>query len=230
MKDILVLYYSRHGATRELALAIASGIDSVPGMQARIRTVPPVSTVCEATAPDIPDDGPPYAELRDLEECAGLALGSPTRFGNMAAALKYFLDGTPPQWLSGALAGKPASVFTSTGSLHGGQESTLLSMMLPLLHHGMTLVGIPSTESALSPTRTGGTPYGASHVSPHERSAAGGLSADEKTHAASLGGRLARAAAARAAAGAAWAAPRPRGPQSRPGRATRWPRPHASRR
>lgn len=136
MKDILVLYYSRHGATRDLALAIANGIDSVPGMQARIRTVPPVSAVCEATAPDIPADGPPYAELRDLEECAGLALGSPTRFGNMAAALKYFLDGTTPQWLSGALTGKPASVFTSTGSLHGGQESTLLSMMLPLLHHG----------------------------------------------------------------------------------------------
>ncbi len=148
MKDILVLYYSRHGATRELALAIAHGIDSVPGMQARVRTVPPVSTVCEATQPDIPADGPPYAELRDLEECAGLALGSPTRFGNMAASLKYFLDGTTPQWLSGALAGKPASVFTSTGSLHGGQESTLLSMMLPLLHHGMLIVGIPYTEIA----------------------------------------------------------------------------------
>ncbi|WP_455777275.1 NAD(P)H:quinone oxidoreductase, partial [Burkholderia stabilis] len=169
MKDILVLYYSRHGATRDLALAIANGIDSVPGMQARIRTVPPVSAVCEATASDIPADGPPYAELRDLEECAGLALGSPTRFGNMAASLKYFLDGTTPQWLSGALTGKPASVFTSTGSLHGGQESTLLSMMLPLLHHGMMIVGIPYTESALSTTRTGGTPYGASHVSQHDR-------------------------------------------------------------
>lgn len=158
MKDILVLYYSRHGATRELALAIAHGVDSVPGMQARVRTVPAVSTVCEATQPDIPAEGPPYVELRDLEECAGLALGSPTRFGNMAASLKYFLDGTTPQWLSGALSGKPACVFTSTGSLHGGQESTLLSMMLPLLHHGMLIVGIPYTESALSTTQTGGTP------------------------------------------------------------------------
>ncbi|NTZ82282.1 NAD(P)H:quinone oxidoreductase [Burkholderia metallica] len=206
MKDILVLYYSRHGATRDLALAIANGIDSVPGMQARIRTVPPVSAVCEATAPDIPADGPPYAELRDLEECAGLALGSPTRFGNMAASLKYFLDGTTPQWLSGALTGKPASVFTSTGSLHGGQESTLLSMMLPLLHHGMMIVGIPYTESALSTTRTGGTPYGASHVSQHDRSAPEGLSADEKALAAALGVRLARAAAALADAQAAGAA------------------------
>ena len=163
MKPILVLYYSRHGATRELARAIAQGIDSVPGAEARVRTVPPVSTVCEATEPDIPSDGPPYVELHDLEECAGLALGSPTRFGNMAAPLKYFLDGTTPQWLSGALAGKPACVFTSTGSLHGGQESTLLTMMLPLLHHGMLLVGIPYTESALTTTQGGGTPYGASH-------------------------------------------------------------------
>ena len=165
MKDILVLYYSRHGATRDLALAVAQGVDSVPGMQARVRTVPAVSTVSEATAPAIPLDGPPYAELRDLEECAGLALGSPTRFGNMAASLKYFLDGTTPQWMSGALAGKPACVFTSTSSLHGGQESTLLSMMLPLLHHGMLMLGIPYTESALTTTKTGGTPYGASHVS-----------------------------------------------------------------
>ncbi|POR46161.1 NAD(P)H dehydrogenase (quinone) [Paraburkholderia eburnea] len=192
MKPILVLYYSRHGATRELARAIAQGIDSVAGAEARIRTVPPVSTVCEATAPDIPDDGPPYAELRDLEECAGLALGSPTRFGNMAAPLKYFLDGTTPQWLAGALAGKPGCVFTSTGSLHGGQESTLLSMMLPLLHHGMLLVGIPYTESALSSTDGGGTPYGASH---HARSdgRGHGLSADEKALAVALGARLARA-------------------------------------
>ncbi|HKR42960.1 MAG TPA: NAD(P)H:quinone oxidoreductase, partial [Paraburkholderia sp.] len=152
MKPILVLYYSRHGATRELARAIAQGIDSVPGAEARVRTVPPVSTVCEASAPDIPSDGPPYVELRDLEECAGLALGSPTRFGNMAAPLKYFLDGTTPQWLSGALAGKPACVFTSTGSLHGGQESTLLSMMLPLLHHGMLILGLPYTHAALTST------------------------------------------------------------------------------
>ncbi|PRE78740.1 NAD(P)H:quinone oxidoreductase [Burkholderia gladioli] len=195
MKDILVLYYSRHGATRELALAIAAGIDAVPGAQARIRTVPPVSTVCEATSPEIPSDGPPYAELRDLEECSGLALGSPTRFGNMAAPLKYFLDGTTPQWLSGVLAGKPGCVFTSTGSLHGGQESTLLSMMLPLLHHGMLIVGIPYTESALTTTDGGGTPYGASH---HARSGAPasrqGISADEKTLAVALGNRLARAA------------------------------------
>ncbi len=195
MKDILVLYYSRHGATRDLALAIANGIDSVPGMQARIRTVPSVSGVCEAIEPDIPSDGPPYAELRDLDECVGLALGSPTRFGNMAASLKYFLDGTTPLWLSGALAGKPACVFTSTGSLHGGQESTLLSMMLPLLHHGMLIVGIPYTETALSTTQTGGTPYGASHVARHER-APEGLSADEKALAAALGARLAHTAAA----------------------------------
>ncbi|MEJ2767497.1 NAD(P)H:quinone oxidoreductase [Mycetohabitans sp. B46] len=197
MKDILVLYYSRNGATRELARAIGRGVDSVPGAQARIRTVPPVSTVCEATRPDIPDDGPPYAELRDLAECAGLALGSPTRFGNMAAALKYFLDGTTPQWLSGALAGKPACVFTSTGSLHGGQETTLLSMMLPLLHHGMLIVGLPYTESALMSTTSGGTPYGASHVA----GVNGGnnpapLSSDEKTLAHALGARLARAALA----------------------------------
>jgi NAD(P)H dehydrogenase (quinone) len=195
MKDILVLYYSRHGATRELALAIAQGIDSVSGMQARLRTVPRVSTVCEATHPDIPTDGPPYAELRDLEECAGLALGSPTRFGNMAASLKYFLDGTTPQWLSGSLSGKPACVFTSTGSMHGGQEATLLSMMLPLLHHGMLILGIPYTETALTTTQTGGTPYGASHLS---RSGAPGqgISADEKALAIALGARLARAVAA----------------------------------
>ena len=194
MKDILVLYYSRHGATRDLALAIAQGIDSVPGMQARVRTVPAVSAVSEATEPAIPLDGPPYAELRDLEECAGLALGSPTRFGNMAASLKYFLDGTTPQWMSGALAGKPACVFTSTGSLHGGQESTLLSMMLPLMHHGMLMVGIPYTESALSTTERGGTPYGASHVSGvGARESA--LSPDEKTLASALGARLARTAA-----------------------------------
>ncbi|AAU49441.1 flavodoxin [Burkholderia pseudomallei] len=202
MKDILVLYYSRHGATRELALAIAAGIDSVPGMQARIRTVPPVSTVCEATQPDIPDDGPPYAEPRDLDECAGLALGSPTRFGNMAAPLKYFLDGTTPQWLSGALAGKPACVFTSTGSLHGGQESTLLSMMLPLLHHGMLIVGIPYTETALSVTQTGGTPYGASHFARVADPARERISADEKTLAHALGARLARTASQLGAAAA----------------------------
>lgn len=162
---ILVLYYSRQGSTRKLADLIAQGIESVPGCEARLRTVPPVSTVTEATQPDIPAEGPPYVELRDLEECAALALGSPTRFGNMAAPLKYFLDGTSAQWLSGMLSGKPACVFTSTGSLHGGQETTLLSMMLPLMHHGMLLLGLPYTHPALMTTTSGGTPYGASHWS-----------------------------------------------------------------
>lgn len=164
MLELLVLYYSRGGATRKLAEAIAEGIDATPGASARLRTVPAVSTVAEATAPDVPASGPPYAELRDLDECAGLALGSPTRFGNMAAPLKYFLDGTGAQWFSGALAGKPACVFTSTGSLHGGQETTLTSMMTPLLHHGMLIVGVPYTEPDLMTTTSGGTPYGASHV------------------------------------------------------------------
>jgi NAD(P)H dehydrogenase (quinone) len=164
MHDILVLYYSRSGATAEMARHIARGVNEVPGMHARVRTVPPVSTTCESVASAIPDDGPPYVEVRDLEECAGLLLGSPTRFGNMAAPMKYFLDTTSSQWLAGSLAGKPAGVFTSTGSIHGGQESTLLSMMLPLLHHGMVLVGIPYSESALLTTQTGGTPYGASHL------------------------------------------------------------------
>ncbi len=196
MKDILVLYYSRHGATRELALCLAQGIDSVPGVQARIRTVPSISPVCEATQPDIPADGPPYVETRDLEECAGLALGSPTRFGNMAAPLKYFLDTTSPQWASGALVGKPACVFTSTSSLHGGQESTLLSMMLPLLHHGMLIVGIPYTENALVTTRSGGSPYGASHYAPMSGNSATlgqlTLTDEEKVLAIALGKRLAR--------------------------------------
>jgi NAD(P)H dehydrogenase (quinone) len=150
---LLVLYYSRHGATRKLAELIAQGIDSVPGCEARLRTVPAVSTVTEATEPDVPSEGAPYVELRDLEQCAALALGSPTRFGNMAAALKYFWDGTSSQWLSGALAGKPGCVFTSTGSLHGGQESTLLSMMLPLLHHGMTAARRAIYESATDDDR-----------------------------------------------------------------------------
>ncbi len=192
MTEILVLYYSRHGSTRRLAELIASGIDSVPGAHARLRTVPPVSTVSEATAPDIPGNGPPYAELRDLEECAGLALGSPTRFGNMAAPMKYFLDGTVAQWLSGALVGKPACVFTSTGSLHGGQESTLLSMMLPLLHHGMLLLGLPYSESALMTTRSGGTPYGASHYAHVDNS--GPVTEDESALARALGRRLAQTA------------------------------------
>ena len=162
---ILVLYYSRHGATRKLAELIAQGTESVAGCEAVLRTVPAVSTVSEATEPPVPASGAPYVELADLEECAALALGSPTRFGNMAAPLKYFLDGSSTQWLSGALAGKPACVFTSTGSLHGGQESTLLSMMLPLLHHGMLIVGLPYTEAALMTTAGGGSPYGATHWS-----------------------------------------------------------------
>jgi len=160
---LLVLYYSRHGGTRQLAEMIAQGIESVAGCDARLRTVPAVSPVSEATQPDIPDSGAPYVELSDLEECAGLALGSPTRFGNMAAAMKYFWDGTSAQWLSGTLAGKPACVFTTTGSMHGGQESTLLSMMLPLMHHGMLLLGLPYSNAELMTTTTGGTPYGASH-------------------------------------------------------------------
>ena len=162
---ILVLYYSRHGATRKLAEFIAQGIEGVPGCDARLRTVPAVSSVTEATEPEVPSSGAPYVELQDLDECAGIALGSPTRFGNMAAPLKYFLDGTSSQWLNGSLTGKPACVFTSTGSLHGGQESTLLSMMLPLLHHGMLVLGLPYSHAALMTTSTGGSPYGATHWS-----------------------------------------------------------------
>jgi NAD(P)H dehydrogenase (quinone) len=164
MPEILVLYYSRTGAVRQMAHMVARGIDAVPGAAARIRTVPAVSPVSEAVGPPIPDSGAPYAELRDLEACAGLALGSPTRFGNMAAPLKYFLDSTSGLWLRGALAGKPAALFTSTGTLHGGQEATLLSMMLPLFHHGMLVLGLPYTEPELTTTASGGTPYGASHV------------------------------------------------------------------
>ena len=163
MAEILVLYYSRHGATAEMARRIAHGVEEVAGMEARLRTVPPVSTVCERSADTIPETGPPYATAEDLRRCAGLALGSPTRFGNMAAPLKYFLDGTSDLWASGALIGKPAAVFTSTASLHGGQESTLLSMMLPLFHHGMLLMGLPYSEKELNTTAAGGTPYGASH-------------------------------------------------------------------
>jgi len=158
------VYYSRYGATRKLADAVCDGIAQVPGCTARLRTVPPVSAVCEATEPAIPTDGPPYAEPKDLDECAGLALGSATRFGNMAAPMKHFVDQTISQWLSGSLIGKPAGVFTSTGSMHGGQETTLLSMMLPLLHHGMMIVGIPYQGTDLLTTTSGGTPYGASHL------------------------------------------------------------------
>jgi NAD(P)H dehydrogenase (quinone) len=164
VSEILVLYYSRYGATEKMAQHVARGIEEVPGMQARLRTVPAVSAVCEATEDSIPEQGAPYASVDDLRECAGLALGSPTRFGNMAAALKYFIDGTGSLWLGAELAGKPAAVFTSTSSLHGGQETTLLSMMLPLLHHGMLLTGIPYSETDLLHTDAGGTPYGASHL------------------------------------------------------------------
>ena len=193
MKEILVLYYSHRGSVAALAEQIALGIDAVPGMAARVRTVPRVSTVCEASEPQIPAAGPPYVELGDLEQCVGLALGSPTRFGNMAAPMKYFLDGTAAGWLAGTLAGKPACVFSSTGSLHGGQESTLLTMMLPLLHHGMLILGLPYSEPALMSTRSGGTPYGATHVS----GSAGDpqLSAEECELAMALGRRLALTAA-----------------------------------
>jgi NAD(P)H dehydrogenase (quinone) len=164
MNEILVLYYSRQGSTAALARHICRGVEAVSGMQARLRTVAPITTTTQRLDPPVPDEGPPYATHDDLVECSGLILGSPTRFGNMAAPLKYFLDGTGALWLSGALAGKPAGVFTSTQTMHGGQESTLLSMMLPLLHHGMYLVGLPYTEPGLTDTRGGGTPYGASHV------------------------------------------------------------------
>lgn len=189
---ILVLYYSRHGSTRKMAECIAQGVESVAGCDARLRTVPAVSTVIEALEPEIPPDGPPYVELRDLAECDGLALGSPTRFGNMAAPMKYFWDSTSAQWLSGALVGKAACVFTSTGSLHGGQETTLLSMMLPLLHHGMILLGLPYTQPELMSTASGGTPYGASHWSGATGSLA--ISDDTRALAIALGRRLAETA------------------------------------
>jgi NAD(P)H dehydrogenase (quinone) len=189
---LLVLYYSRHGSTRKLAELIAQGIESVSGCDARLRTVPAISTVIEATEPDIPAQGAPYAELKDLEECAGLALGSPTRFGNMAAPMKYFWDGTTTHWLSGTLSGKPACVFTSTGSLHGGQETTLLSMMLPLMHHGMLLLGLPYTQAELMTTASGGSPYGASHWSGINGSHA--ISEDTRSLAIALGRRLAQTA------------------------------------
>ncbi len=164
MAEILVLYYSRGGSVARLARQIARGVGEVAGMSARLRTLPAVAAVTQALAPAVPDDGAPYAQPSDLAECAGLLLGSPTRFGNMAAPVKHFIDGLGAEWASGTLAGKPAAVFTSTASMHGGQESTLLSMHLPLLHHGCVIVGLPFTEPALSHTRSGGTPYGASHV------------------------------------------------------------------
>lgn len=162
-KEILILYYSQHGAVRQMAHMVARGVEMVSGVRARLRTVPKVSTVCEASEPGIPDEGAPYASLQDLQECIGIAIGSPTRFGNMAAPMKYFWDGTGSMWLKHSLVGKPGACFTSTGTMHGGQESTLLSMMLPLMHHGMIIVGVPYSESELSSTLGGGTPYGASH-------------------------------------------------------------------
>ena len=189
---VLIVYYSQHGTTADLARQIARGVESVPGCEAVLRTVPKVSTVCEAVEADIPDSGAPYCTAADLKNCAALALGSPTRFGNMAAAMKYFLDGTVPQWLSGDLIGKPATVFTSSASPHGGQESTLLSMMLPLLHHGMLLVGLPYSEPALSATQTGGTPYGVSHVAGPNNDRP--ISDDERKLAIAQGKRLAEVA------------------------------------
>ncbi|MCG8044957.1 MAG: NAD(P)H:quinone oxidoreductase [Candidatus Thiodiazotropha endolucinida] len=164
MAEVLILFYSRHGATAEMARDIARGVEEIPGVTARLRTVPEVSALCEATEDTIPESGPPYVSETDMRECDGLILGSPTRFGNMAAPMKYFLDTTSQLWMSGALIDKPASVFTSASSLHGGQESTLLSMMLPLMHHGMLIQGVPYSETALLHTQSGGTPYGASHL------------------------------------------------------------------
>lgn len=194
MLDILVLYYSRHGSTEQLAREIAIGIDSVAGACARIRTVPPVSATCEATEPEIPNSGPPYATTSDLEECAGLAVGSPTRFGNMAAAMKYFIDGTVNTWLAGHLINKPFCVFTSTGSLHGGQETTLNSMALPFIHQGMLWLGIPYSEHALHDTASGGTPYGASHWAGSQGNKP--FSPEERALARAQGIRLAKAALA----------------------------------
>jgi NAD(P)H dehydrogenase (quinone) len=191
---ILVLYYSRHGATAEMARQVARGVEQFGGMQARLRTVPAVSAVSEAVEDSIPDSGAPYADSADLRDCAGLVLGSPTRFGNMAAPLKYFLDGTGTLWMSGGLIGRPAGVFTSTSSLHGGQETTLVSMMLPLLHHGMLLVGLPYSETELLATRTGGTPYGASHLAGNDSNLP--LSEEEKRLCQALGRRVAATAAA----------------------------------
>lgn len=189
MAEILVLFYSRKGSTAELARQVCRGIESVTGARAKLRTVPQVTTVVDQPEPAVPVAGPPYVTHDDLRECQGLVLGSPTRFGNMAAPLKHFLDGSSALWVSGALAGKPAGVFTSTQTMHGGQETTLLSMMLPLLHHGMYIVGLPYTEAALNKTSTGGSPYGASHVAAGETQPR--LSEDERTLAQLLGSRVA---------------------------------------
>jgi NAD(P)H dehydrogenase (quinone) len=189
---ILVLYYSRHGATASMAQQVARGVELVSGMTARLRTVPAISANCEQTEDDIPADGPLYCELEDLRQCAGLVMGSPTRFGNMAAPLKYFLDQTSSLWLSGAMIDKPAAVFTSTSSLHGGQESTLLTMMLPLLHHGMVIAGLPYSEAGLMTTQSGGTPYGASHWAGSDNSLA--VDEGEASLCRALGARIARLA------------------------------------
>jgi NAD(P)H dehydrogenase (quinone) len=194
MSYILVLYYSRYGATKGMAHQVARGVEEVPGIEARVRTVPAVSSLCEAVEDSIPDTGAPYADLDDLRHCAGLALGSPTRYGNMAASLKYFLDGTSSLWMAGTLIGRPAGVFTSSASLHGGQETTLLSMMLPLLHHGMVLVGLPYSETDLLRTRSGGTPYGPSHLAGTESKLP--LSDEEGRLCRALGKRLAHIAIA----------------------------------
>lgn len=188
--EILIIYYSRHGSTADMANLIARGVEQVPGATAKIRTVPEVSTVCEATADRIPPSGHPYATMADLENCDGLAIGSPTHFGNMAAPLKYFLDSTSGLWFSGALSGKPAGVFTATSSMHGGQESTLITMLLPLMHHGMILVGIPSKEASLLQTTSGGTPYGPSRHTGRDD----GMTDDEKNLCRALGTRLAHVA------------------------------------
>ena len=201
MLKILVLYYSQNGSVLNLAREMAKGIDSVAGCEAVLRTVPKVSTVCEQIADSIPDSGAPYVSIEDLRECAGLAMGSPTRFGNMAAAMKYFLDGTSGVWLSGDLIGKPACVFTSSSSMHGGQESTLLTMMLPLLHQGMMVLGVPYSEADVGSTQTGGTPYGASHVSGSDGK--NQLSPAEKRIAFAQGKRLAQTAAKLAAGASA---------------------------
>lgn len=190
MTKILVLYFSRYGATAEMANYIARGVETVDSVEAVLRTVPDVSSICEKVSASIPDHGAAYATLEDLKNCDGLALGSPSHFGNMAAPLKYFIDSTTEIWFSGALSGKPAGVFTSTGSMHGGQESTLLSMMLPLMHHGMVILGLPYTETALRETTSGGTPYGPSHVSLNNSI----LSDQEKNLCRALGTRLAKTA------------------------------------
>ncbi|MEO7743292.1 MAG: NAD(P)H:quinone oxidoreductase [Usitatibacter sp.] len=192
MRDVLVLYYSATGSVRSLAQSLARGIESVEGMRARVRTVPKVATVIDRPMPAVPAEGAPYVEPRDLDECVGVALGSPTRFGNMAAPLKYFIDGLGTEWGRGTLAGKPAAVFSSTASMHGGQETTLVSMMLPLLHHGMLIVGIPYTDPDLNATRSGGTPYGATHVSGTANDRP--VSDEESRLAFALGKRLAQTA------------------------------------